>query len=240
MRARNVSRIAPGLVFAMVYPSLLTWIYFSLLKDSPGVWQQAAFGIGKAVQFALPAVWVLLIARRKLVWSAPQPGIMTLALAIGAAQIAVGLALYALWLKPAGFFDEPTKEMLAKLHGFGLDTRAGLIGLGVAYSLVHSLLEEYYWRWFVLRELEPALKPPGALAVSSIAFAAHHVIVLAGYFGWSSPWTYLLTVSVALGGGIFGWLYQRSASLYAPWLAHACADAVIFLIGYDLLASQLA
>lgn len=227
----------PVLIFAMVYPSVLTWIYFTLLKDSPGSWQQGAFGVGKAIQFALPAVWVLLVARRTLNWTTPSGRILAIALAIGLAQLVAGVSVYFLWLKPSGLFDEPVKEMLAKLQGFGLDSKAGLIGLAVVYSVVHSLLEEYYWRWFVLHELP--LKPVPALALSSVAFAAHHVIVLAGYFGWASPWTYVLTACVAIGGLIFGWLYQRSGSLYAPWLAHAFADAVIFFIGYDLLAGQL-
>jgi uncharacterized protein len=227
----------PVLLFAMFYPSLLTWIYFTLLKDSPGTWQQAAFGVGKCIQFALPAIWVCLLARRKLEWTAPTMAGLGLALAIGLAEIIAGMSAYFLWLKPAGIFIEPVKEMLAKLTGFGLNSKLGLVGLGVAYSLVHSLLEEYYWRWFVLRELP--LKPSTALVVSSLAFAAHHVIVVAGYFGWDSVWTYCFTAFVAIGGLIFGWLYQQNKSLYAPWLAHACADAVIFMIGYDLLASQL-
>jgi uncharacterized protein len=227
----------PLLLFAMLYPSLLTWIYFALLKNSPGTAQQAAFGIGKLIQFALPAICVLFLARRKQEWKAPALGVIGIALAIGVLEITGGLATYYLWLKPAGVFIEPVKEMLAKMRGFGLDSKLGLIALGAVYSLVHSLLEEYYWRWFVLRELP--LKPPAALVVSSVAFAAHHVIVLAGYFGWSSPWTYVFTAFVAVGGLIFGWLYQRSGSLYAPWLAHAGADAAIFIIGFDLLAGQL-
>src|SRR5690606_1734554 len=122
----------------------------------------------------------------------------------------------------------------------------------VGYSLVHSWLEEYYWRWFVLNELRPEDERSALLAtdkispatwrailISSLAFAAHHVIVLAGYFQWSSPWTYLLSGCVAVGGGVFAWLYVRGRSIYAPWLAHAWADATIFLIGYDLLGSAL-
>ncbi len=49
----------------------------------------------------------------------------------------------------------------------------------------------------------------------------------------------IAVVAVAVGGVIFGWLYLRHRSIYAPWLAHGFADAVIFLIGYDLLAGSL-
>jgi membrane protease YdiL (CAAX protease family) len=234
-----------ALLFAMTYPTLLTWIYFTALKDSPGAWQQAAFGVVKFVQFAFPAFWVFVIERRQFVLTRPTTRGLGLALLLGIFEIAAGLALYFIWLKPGGVFAGPLQEMLLKLRGFGLDSRAGFVMLAVAYSLVHSWLEEYYWRWFVLRELSEVTNEQAnsrrtrPLLISSLAFAAHHVIVLAGYFGWASPWTYLLSAFVAIGGGLFGWLYLHSKSIYAAWLAHAMADAVIFLIGWDLLAGLL-
>jgi membrane protease YdiL (CAAX protease family) len=234
-----------ALAFAMTYPTLLTWIYFTALKDSPGAWQQAAFGIGKFIQFGFPAFWVFVVERRSFSLEMPTSRGMGIALALGVFEITAGLALYFVWLKPAGVFAGPLQEMLLKLRSFGLDSRVGFFTLGIGYSLVHSWLEEYYWRWFVLGELNgPANENANshrtrAILISSLAFAAHHVLVLAGYFGWASPWTYLLSAFVAIGGGLFGWLYLHSKSLYAAWLAHALADAVIFLIGYDLLAGVL-
>ena len=51
---------------------------------------------------------------------------------------------------------------------------------------------------------------------------------------------YVVINAIILGcGALFGWLYLHSKSLYAAWLALAVADAVIFLIGYDLLAGLL-
>lgn len=233
-----------AVIFAMTYPTFLTWVYFTALKDSPGAWQQAAFGIGKLIQFGFPAFWVFAVKRRKFTLAAPAARGWWLALPLGIFEIAAGLALYFIWLKPAGVFAGPVQEMLLKLRGFGLDSRTGFVVLALAYCLVHSWLEEYYWRWFVLKELlgpEPIAAPrqTWALVISSLAFAAHHVLVLAGYFQWTSPWTYILSAFVAIGGLLFGWLYLHCRSLYPAWLAHAFADAVIFLIGWDLLAGLL-
>jgi membrane protease YdiL (CAAX protease family) len=233
-----------ALLFAMTYPTFLTWIYFTALKDSPGIWQQIAFGVGKLVQFGFPAFWVFVVERRMLTGQSFTTRGLGLALLLGIFEIAAGIALYYVWLKPAGMFAGPQQEMLLKLRGFGLESLSGFIVLAVVYSLVHSWMEEYYWRWFVFRELsgerfEAKQLPIRALVISSLAFAAHHVVVLAGYFQWDSPWTYILSAFVAIGGGLFGWLYWHSRSLYAAWLAHALADAVIFLIGYDLLAAAL-
>lgn len=69
---------------------------------------------------------------------------------------------------------------------------------------------------------------------SSGAFAAHHAVILGVYFGWASPWTWVLTAAVAAGGAFWAWLYRRSGSLLGPWLGHVLADVAIFAIGYRL------
>ena len=74
-----------------------------------------------------------------------------------------------------------------------------------------------------------------SVALSSLAFMAHHVVVLWVYLpgGW---WTAVVPFSlcVAGGGAVWAWLYDRTGSLYAPWVSHLLVDAAIFLIGYDL------
>jgi membrane protease YdiL (CAAX protease family) len=68
-----------------------------------------------------------------------------------------------------------------------------------------------------------------------LAFAAHHVVLLAVFFGLGSPLTWLLAAAVAFGGLIWSTQYQRSGSLWGPWIGHALVDAGIFAIGYDWL-----
>ncbi len=63
---------------------------------------------------------------------------------------------------------------------------------------------------------------------------AHHVILLASYFGWTSPITYVFSGGVAIGGVVWAFLYEYSGSLLGPWLSHALIDAAIFTVGYDL------
>lgn len=113
------------------------------------------------------------------------------------------------------------------------------IALGAFYAVFHSLLEEYYWRWFVFQRLQRLWALTPAIGLSSIAFMAHHVILMAVFFGWSSPWTYFFSLSVAVGGAVWAWLYARSGSIYAPWLSHLLVDAAIFSIGYDLAKDLL-
>ena len=101
---------------------------------------------------------------------------------------------------------------------------------------VHSLMEEYYWRWFVFRELKGLLAPGAAIALSSLAFMAHHVIILWIYL----PGRFLTAVvpfslCVALGGAAWAWLYERSGTLYTPWLSHLLVDVAILAVGYEMV-----
>ena len=135
--------------------------------------------------------------------------------------------------------SSPAAAIRSKIRGLGVDRLWKFIALGAFYAVFHSLLEEYYWRWFVFQRLRRLWPLTSAIGLSSIAFMAHHVILMAVFFGWSSPWTYFFSLSVAVGGAVWAWLYARSGSIYGPWLSHLLVDAAIFLIGYDLAKDLL-
>ena len=123
-------------------------------------------------------------------------------------------------------------------------TKATALGMGnpwrfvagaVLLSSLHALLEEYYWRWFLFGGLRRFMPLPVAVAVSSLAFTAHHVILLASFFGGLTLPTVLFSLCVAVGGAAWAWIYHRSGSLLGPWLSHALIDAGIFVVGFDIL-----
>ena len=225
-----------AIVFALVFPTVLTWAYFIALADSDPWLQKGAYGIGKVIQFGFPLVFVLFARRERLQFRGLDANGLFVAVGFGLLVAGSMLALYYFWLKPAGFFDESvTGEVRAKLKGFGVNSLAAYAVLAMFYVLIHSLLEEYYWRWFVFGRLRNLLPLPTAIAVSSIGFAAHHVLVLAKYFGWDAPETWLFSAGVAVGGAVWALVYQQSKSLLGPWLSHLFVDAAIFAIGWDLM-----
>jgi len=130
------------------------------------------------------------------------------------------------------------QKIEAKLRHFGLYSPAGFVTLAVFLSLIHSLLEEYYWRWFVFGQLQRCLPAWAAILVSGLAFMAHHVIVLAEFVhGTHQFFTKVLPLSVgiAVGGMVWAWLYHRTGSIYSPWISHLLIDASIMAVGYDLV-----
>ena len=160
-------------------------------------------------------------------------------LAFGFPVFAAMLLSYHLWLGPGGLLEGARDAIAGKILRFGIHGIAAYVAVGAFYSAIHSFLEEYYWRWFVFGHCRQYVPWPAAAVVSSVAFAAHHVLVLSCYFGWSSWATWLFSAAVATGGGAWCWIYERSGSLAGPWLSHLLVDAAIFAVGYDLLKASL-
>jgi membrane protease YdiL (CAAX protease family) len=223
-----------GVAFALVFPTVITWIYFSALREHPSFLQQSAYLVGKVIQFGFPLVWVAVWRLQRLSWLPRRPREFALGIAFGIVVAAAMLGLYFLALKPAGFFQGPDEKIREKVAGLGLTETWKYAALGIFYALAHSLLEEYYWRWFVFGQLRRLVATPWAIAVSSLGFMSHHVLLLATFFGWQSPATWLFAAAVGVGGAIWAWLYERSQSLLVPWIGHCLVDAAIFALGYDL------
>lgn len=221
--------------FALVFPTLVTWVYFVWLAGDSAGEQQASYSVGKVIQFAFPLLWVVIVQRQPLRLHGPGAAGLATGAGFGVVVVAAMLLLYHAYLKPAGFFANAVNAVNEKAKGFGVDSLAKYAALGIFYSACHSFLEEYYWRWFVFAQLRRLASLRTAIVVSSVGFMAHHVLVLATFFGWESPATYLFSISISVGGAVWAWLYARTDSLYGPWLSHLLVDSGIFLIGYDLL-----
>lgn len=224
-----------AVLFALVLPTIVTWLYFYHAERWPSAVQGAVFGTVKVLQFAFPAAWVVFVLRRRLRpgWSGTSG--VGLGLAFGGAVAAAMVGLYLGWLRQAPEFSEAAEAMRAKVAGLGLDSAAKYVAIGVFYSVCHSLLEEYYWRWFVFGQLERFVPVNAAIAISSLGFMSHHVLVVGKYFGFTNWLTWFLSLSVAVGGAAWAWLYRRSGSLWGPWASHLAVDAAIFSLGYAIV-----
>ena len=232
------------MLVAVGFPSLLTWGYFVALADAPAAARLAVYTLGKMFQFALPLAWWLCEAgRRQLVRGTserPKDGVQAAwGFAVGAAMFAGMLGVYYGVLRPWGWLAGAEVAVHRKLTGFGVTGSWSFLALASFYAVVHAGLEEYYWRWFVFGQLRDRMALPWALAICSVAFAAHHVILLKVYVGMG-----LLGIAgalaVAAAGGVWAWMYHRSGSLVGPWASHILADAAIFVVAWDLAGPVLA
>jgi membrane protease YdiL (CAAX protease family) len=232
-------RDALAVLFALVLPSIVTWLYFFQAAEAKSSIQLAVFGLMKVVQFAFPILWVWFAHRGELTGRFPSRKGIAEGLLFGAVIAAAMFVLYFGFLKGSPALASAIAPIQKKVAGFGVDSVAKYAALGLFYSLCHSLLEEYYWRWFVFGRLQKLTSLPAAIVISSVGFMAHHVLVLGLYFGFFSWQTAFFSSSVAVGGVVWAWLYHRHQSLLGPWLSHLLVDAAIFAIGYDIVRDML-
>lgn len=219
---------------ALVYPTVFTWLYFIVVArpDRPAATAQTVFIVGKVVQFGFPVAWLWFVERRRFKFSPPTCRALAWGFGTG---LAMALAIAAgFWvLRGNPLLAETAAKLRIKWVAMGMTSRALLIALGLFYILFHTLLEEYYWRWFVFGRLRELVSTRAAIGVSSVGFMAHHVILVATYFGllWGVP----ISLAVACAGAIWAWLDQRSGLLYGPWLSHMLVEIALFAIGYHLV-----
>ena len=233
------TRDLPALLLAMGFPTVMAWLYFMVLPTSASEGNPVlvtVFAASKVVQFAFPLIFVLLTERYRLGLPRLTLRGMVPAVAFGLATAAAVFGLYFLVLRSSGLFgptSEKIDQWLTKMH---LSTQSGFIIMAAGMSLVHSLLEEYYWRWFVFGGLRRRLPWAWAALISGLAFMSHHVILLAFYFP-GNFWVMAVPFSlgVAVGGIVWAWIYERSGSIYAAWASHCIIDLAIMAVGYDLL-----
>ncbi|MDR0870945.1 MAG: CPBP family intramembrane metalloprotease [Planctomycetaceae bacterium] len=231
-----MKKIEPAvLVFAMVFPTLLTYIYFVYLAGEAGGLQKAAFGIGKMVQFSLPLFWVAVICKEPFLIRKFSTQGFYAGLFFGLAVFFAMMKIYGQWLSiPGGGLGQDSQAFLIireRISGFGLNNPLLYLLLGLFYSAIHSGLEEYYWRWFVFKRMKKGMPWLFAAVISSLGFMSHHVIVLGTYFGYDSLLCWLGSAGVAVGGFVWCWIYQQSGSIYGAWISHGIIDAAIFTVG---------
>jgi membrane protease YdiL (CAAX protease family) len=234
-----------ALSWSMLFPSVMTWIYF-VAAAGPGSQTNRgvmiAFATGKIIQFAFPALYVFVTERQRLRLTKPDWQSLAFGTAFGLIVGGAAIALYLGVLKDSSNLSHTPDKVLAKLRESGYASVGGFVAVACFYSIGHSLLEEYYWRWFVFGWLRRHIKPWLAGVLASVGFMAHHVIVLAVFF--PGIWQFFtmvlpLSLAVAIGGGVWCWLYQRTGSLYAPWISHMLIDASVMVIGYEMVADRL-
>ncbi|GHT17750.1 hypothetical protein FACS1894189_4250 [Planctomycetales bacterium] len=234
------------IAFALIFPCCFTLLYFVLLAGSPNGFQKSAYVIGKIIQFTLPIIWVGLVCHSEKSRECQSPDVsrepwfrFLEGIIFGILVFTAMFAIYWFYLRFPGCGldkDSAARAMiLNKMTHLGITDGRLFLLLGLFYSIIHSGLEEYYWRWFVFGQLRKQSENfLFAAIVSSLGFTLHHVVILGTYFGFDSPLCYLASFGVGVGGFYWAWLYHRSRSIRGTWISHGIIDAAIFCIGYAL------
>ena len=224
------------LLLAAVLPTVAAGVYFVGLQGSPHA--RTVYFAAKVVQFALPLAWLALegVPLRGLTGTPTRRGLL-LGLGLGALLAAGAFAWYFGWLAQAPLRQAIAERIGTALADFRIATPLAYLAMSAGLSVVHSLLEEYYWRGFVFQRASAWLPPPAAVAAASAAFASHHLIVVARYVPPDELWSLAVpaTAAIAATGALWCWLFRRSGSLLASWVSHLVVDAALMGLGALLI-----
>jgi len=229
-----------ALLFACLFPTFGTWLYFIQLSGSG--WALYAYAATKVVQFSFPVAWIYLVERTR---GRPAGGVpvlsggtawegMLLSLASGLVFLVLLLVSWRPILAASPAFERAPAAVAAKVASFGIDSGVKFFLLAAFYSVIHSFLEEYYWRWFVFGRMRRGLPFKVAAVVAILAFTSHHVLVVGHFLGSFGVLTFVVSLVVTAAGLLWAWLYERTGRLAGPWLSHALADAALMWVGYQM------
>lgn len=219
--------------FACLFPTFATWLYFIQLSGTG--WAMYAYAGTKAIQFSLPVIWLWTQGGPRHPSSGRGTGTgLLFSLLSGLAIVAALLLSWRAVLAASPAFERAPAAVVEKVASFGIDSGAKFFLLAAFYSVIHSFLEEYYWRWFVFGRLRRRLPLATAMVVSALAFTSHHVLVVGHFLGSFGVLTFAVSLVVTAAGLLWAWLYHRTGHLAGPWLSHALADAGLMWIGYQM------
>jgi len=196
---------------------------------APGPLGHAVFLAAKIWLVLFPAAWYLVVERGRPSWSPPRLGGMGAGALSGLVVLAAIVA--GAWLAGARTMDlAPLREAVEEM---GLGAPGAYLAAAAGWTLVNSLMEEYVYRWFVLRQAEQLFSATWAILTSAAVFTLHHVIAVSQYL--NAFHTVLASAGVFTGGVIWAWLYWRYRSIWPGWISHVLADIAVFGVGGWLL-----
>ena len=192
--------------------------------------------LGKSV-FFISKLWILLIplfgwvviGKQKLSWSKPIHGGFGVAAGLG---ILISVIILVMYSTAGKILIEPqvVKEMAVRI---GLANPYIYLAGAAYWILVNSVLEEYVWRWFVVKQCRVFMSPWAAIMISAICFTLHHIIAMQVYFGWLL--VAIASLGIFIGGALWSWCYFRYQSIWPGYVSHAIVDIAVFAIGYHLI-----
>lgn len=229
------------LIFASLLPSLGVGIYF-FVTPSSSIWSPVLYYTLKTLQFTLPLLYFrfvlksqkdLIFLYQKPTWLGPKARSVSIALMLFCFLFT--LLAYFFVLKNMPFVDTIRMQILDNLTRLRVQNLKSFIMLALAISIIHSFLEEYYWRGFVDKlfiKIFPNLNRYFIYLLGAFLFTLHHLILIYKFLGPSANLASVLFFGFFVFAPGFVWSYQtdKYKSVYPAWLGHIGADLGLMLV----------
>ena len=195
-------------------------------NSAAGVW---LYGASKLWLLALPVVWLHYVERAPFSLSPARRGGFVAGVLSGLAIAGVIVAGYLI----LGDSLIDRSFLRDRLTAVGLGVPSRYVGAAAYWILVNSVLEEYVWRWFCVRQCEQVFSRAMAAVCSALFFTIHHVVAMQVYLG-PAP-VAICALGVFSGGAIWSLMYIRYRSIWPGYVSHALVDVCVFGIGASIL-----
>ncbi len=123
--------------------------------------------------------------------------------------------------------------LVSKLTAIGFQSPQRYICAAAYWILINSILEEYVWRWFCVKQCEQLLGSTSAVLSSALFFTLHHIVAMLVYLDGTA--VVVSALGVFLGGALWSAMYIKYRSIWPGYLSHAIVDLCIFSLGAFLL-----
>ncbi len=217
------------LALALLLPAPSLGVAFGMIWFPDTALGATVFALSKLWVFALPVTWLIMVDKKPLSWSPPKLGGFGIAALLGVGMSAAIILVYAVIPDETLNADRLRTAVLA----VGLGSPGKYLAGAAYWIAVNSVLEEYVWRWFVVRQIGTIATARVAVVGSAAAFTVHHIVAMQVYLSW--PIVALAATGIFLGAATWSWCYVRFQSVWPGYLSHAIVDVAVFAVGYTVL-----
>lgn len=211
-----------GLIPA-IFLQLVASIFYFVVFNS-----QTLYIISKTLIFSLPLLFIFQSQFPKIEGAKNIKKSLFYGLFSGLAIFILSMIIFFAFKEYFMNFSNPIKIKALQMNFY-----ESYILVSFLISIVHSFLEEYFWRFFLFRGLLGKFSFKWATIISSIGFSLHHFVILSEYF---PVWlTIVFGLCVGVGGMIWSTICFRTKTIFGCWLSHFFVDLAIFIIGYFII-----
>ena len=217
---------------AMILPFAGAWIYFVLASGTQ--FAMLSYTAVKCFTVAFPLIAYIWIEQKKpfrepIVLKEKLNG---LGMGIITGSVISLIILGAYFLTPLGdIVNNNSGRIKDRVSGLGVIDY--YIPFCLFISLIHSLIEEYFWRWYVYGNLKKIFSIKVSHILAAIAFSLHHFVILGAFFPLTV--TIFFGICVGIGGLVWSLQYEKYKNLTGSWVSHIIVDLCILGIGYFVI-----
>lgn len=103
-----------------------------------------------------------------------------------------------------------------------------IIIIGIYIIFINSLLEEYFWRGFIFKNLQESMQSWAAHLLTGIGFSLYHVMFFYNWFNF--VFILIIIFGLVIYSIIMDLIFQKYKDLYSCWLVHGIADIAQIII----------